>query len=1247
MERLESLFVKIAVDIGAGEDFHRELGIGGQGGLHEGEELITVAGDGETVGALKAGGAIVGVAVEEPAVGQGGRGEAVQRLQLLAVQQPDIGLGVRLGDRQLEFGELRFIRAGGGGAQGEQRQAAEDQHGQQRQSGWEARVVDHMTVTHDERAMIADLPMGISPQSRPGRAGHSLLWVLACLALAWVQVSWAGYQLGVGNQAIQISFLQSLHDPGLFGRDVMVQTTRGQYPSLFFALCAPLLSVADLPTLYLVLHLLATAGVMITVVVLSRSITGKHWAGLVAMLLLLAGHHQSLAGESLYSAGLTHTWAVFPLCLLAMALFYRGRNGWAFALAGVTFNLHALEAGYVAWVMGFVCLWETGTGTFRTDDPWGGSNQRLPTPLSGTPLSGMRRLLGLGGVFVLGAAPTLGRMIGEAAAGGFDGTWLQLMHIRSADRSFPSTWWQAGVSDVPRLGAIVGLASLAMSFGMPALRRRKTLLAAAGIGVLFIIGYVFTEIWPTPLVIRAQLFRSSRLLMVLALILIAHGCVGGWQLVWCRPASMPRWRAWLEFASATVTAASLAIGPLMVLLPAALVLAAVSALTNARMAWYQALVSGIAILVCLAAWQSIHFLLPGVSREVTWRIVLECHAPSDWGWAMLAGIAAVLLWVLATHSLPRWGTSLAGVVGVVILACVTTALFPRLLHQASAEGAWADVQRWARDCTPTDALLLTPPQQGGFRVHSQRAIVGEWRDGTQLYFSAAFASPWWERMNALQPGMVVDLDGNSLLSRGRALGRLDDAEVMGLAKRYGADHVVLPSGDGRSLLKEYDNGSWAVYRTVIAPPETKSAAGPQAADEGFVQQTVVPNIEKNRKSDVRIQVLDASGRPVDGAGFRIEQTSSAFGFGCSLPFFKVPDVDVRGDYRPPAVTAAELAGMGGLFNYSVTPYSGQWRFIEPQEGKRDYTDLDQYVDWCEKHAVRVELKFLAGYQPAWLKGKTASERARLLMAHARDLVHRYGGRVDSWQVTDGEMGGDQAPELFAELRKLSPGIRLGIADDTRFWSVRAGVPRESDMLRGLERVRLLKKQGVHMDFFGVQGHRPFGLWADAREIYEVLDAFANEGVRIHVTEFGVPVGARIEGLLHDGRWTPELQAEYYARFLTICFSHPNVDVINLSGIGAKTGIDGEGLLDEKGQPTPAFAALKELILARWRTNVAGTLGLDGVVSFRGFHGGYELTVTPPSGKSCSLSMNIGPGMSNNYRFKLDAAGQKLTLWEGR
>jgi hypothetical protein len=89
---------------------------------------------------------------------------------------------------------------------------------------------------------------------------------------------------------------------------------------------------------------------------------------------------------------------------------------------------------------------------------------------------------------------------------------------------------------------------------------------------------------------------------------------------------------------------------------------------------------------------------------------------------------------------------------------------------------------WARNNSQADELFLTPPMKTGFRVFSERSIIGEWKDGTQLYFSAEFAESWKKRMIALE---VEEFKGKGyayLLSN-----KLDK-----LRESYSFDYIVVP-----------------------------------------------------------------------------------------------------------------------------------------------------------------------------------------------------------------------------------------------------------------------------------------------------------------------------------------------------------------------------------------------------------------------------------------------------------------------
>ena len=294
----------------------------------------------------------------------------------------------------------------------------------------------------------------------------------------------------------------------------------------------------------------------------------------------------------------------------------------------------------------------------------------------------------------------------------------------------------------------------------------------------------------------------------------------------------------------------------------------------------------------------------------------------------------------------------------------------------------------------------------------------------------------------------------------------------------------------------------------------------------------------------------------------------------------------------------------------MVSFSADWRFLEPKDGQTDFDDLDKYVDWCTMNRVRPEFHFVMGNQPAWVRDKTASALTPILIRHAQELAGRYGKKISDWQVMSEDITASQAKAVFDELRKQMPDARLGIEDDARFGTAKVGGLAQDDLYRGLQRLRELKKAGVTVDYFAIEASRPSGLWASAKQMYEVLDSFAKEGVRIHITDFGIADGDRVEGpKLKKDKWDEELRANYYERFFQHLLQSSECGLHQHHGPGAGDVAAGERLLDAKDQPTAAYTKLKELITERWRTKVADKTMADGSLNFRGFHGNYEVADT--------------------------------------
>lgn len=114
------------------------------------------------------------------------------------------------------------------------------------------------------------------------------------------------------------------------------------------------------------------------------------------------------------------------------------------------------------------------------------------------------------------------------------------------------------------------------------------------------------------------------------------------------------------------------------------------------------------------------------------------------------------------------------------------------------ESSWREVQLWARDNTQKSDVFITPPYLTGFRIFSERPIVGEWKDGTQQYFDSEYGPVWWERINDL--------------GRDKEFDKLDLEKLVLLADKYKARYVVVPASKELDLEMVHKNSGYRIYR---------------------------------------------------------------------------------------------------------------------------------------------------------------------------------------------------------------------------------------------------------------------------------------------------------------------------------------------------------------------------------------------------------------------------------------------------
>jgi len=392
-------------------------------------------------------------------------------------------------------------------------------------------------------------------------------------------------------------------------------------------------------------------------------------------------------------------------------------------------------------------------------------------------------------------------------------------------------------------------------------------------------------------------------------------------------------------------------------------------------------------------------------------------------------------------------------------------------------------------------------------------------------------------------------------------------------------------------------------------------------------------IAKHRFGEGVVVVRDSAGRPVPNALVKVEQRRHDFLFGSNIfRFGRIADAEREEKYR---------ARFAALLNYATLGF--YWPYYEPERGKPIYDYTDKVADWCREHGITCKGHPLVWdfADPRWLPHEFAEIRA-LSNARVREIVGRYQGRIDIWDVVNepthlgrfktrmGEwaiaMGAvPYVAEHLKLARAANPKATLLVNDyrtDPPFYQILDALREEGKLL---------------FDAIGIQSHMHGGGWPLHR-VWEVCDTYAKLGVPIHFTETTIVSGPRIQGE-RWGQTTPEgeaAQADHVPKFYTALFAHPAVQAItwwDFSDNGAWQGAPA-GWLRRDMSPKPVYDRLLALIKKEWWTNREGRTDGKGEFACRACFGQHHLRAELPGGRALTKEVHWQRGQPN--RFELAA-----------
>ncbi len=402
-------------------------------------------------------------------------------------------------------------------------------------------------------------------------------------------------------------------------------------------------------------------------------------------------------------------------------------------------------------------------------------------------------------------------------------------------------------------------------------------------------------------------------------------------------------------------------------------------------------------------------------------------------------------------------------------------------------------------------------------------------------------------------------------------------------------------------------------------------------------------IEKHRKADASVSVVDALGKPVPGAKVAVEQARHAFLFGSNIFMWgRLPNEPLEEAYR---------RRFAELLNYATLPF--YWAGYERRRGEPDHARTEKVARWCKEHGIAAKGHPLAwnSGDPPWLPDDPEEIR-RLQMARIEDCVSRFAGLIDRWDVVNEATHFDREEFIRQRAPKHSAMWKqVGQMEFTRqcFTHARKANPEAILLINDYrtdppyERVieQLVGADGRRMyDVIGIQSHMHGGAWPTQR-IWEVCEQFSRFGVPLHFTETTVLSGERTWEKRRGAAWpsTPQgeaYQAEHVARFYTMLFSHPAVEGItwwDFTDLGSWKRAPA-GFLRKDMSPKPAYEELMKLIKGKWWTRTTLRTGSDGTAGFRGFLGDYRVTVTVDGKKPVEQAFTLEKVEPNRWVIKV-------------
>lgn len=419
------------------------------------------------------------------------------------------------------------------------------------------------------------------------------------------------------------------------------------------------------------------------------------------------------------------------------------------------------------------------------------------------------------------------------------------------------------------------------------------------------------------------------------------------------------------------------------------------------------------------------------------------------------------------------------------------------------------------------------------------------------------------------------------------------------------------------------------------------------AREWFIMNGANDRIDKVRKGEVSVAVVDDKGTPVRDARVYFEQVTHDFLFGSNLS----PLGNIQGG--PNAVDQKWAEAYTSLFNYGTLPF--YWDSYEPKQGQNNEQALRAMADWARKRGVTAKGHPLvyADNVPSWAP-PGVNEMQYTQEKRIKEITGNFCGLVDYWDVVNEPTQGARANNAVGNWMNAKTPVT--VCTDALGW-VRSSCPKSTLIINEYRTdqdfrdvLQNIIRQKGKFDAIGLQSHMHRGNWP-LYQVWDTCERFKDFDVPLHFTEVTVLSGTPKTGISTSTTkqqldWPTTAageaaQAGYVEKFYTMLFSHPSVTAItwwDLSDKGAWQDAPA-GLLRADMSKKPAYDKLYNLVRKTWWSSGNAYTNMEGNTSFRGYYGSYKMIIEK-EGKRSEATLYLTKGIDNKLKVQLKGYIQK-------